>query len=103
MINIPYEKKKQNGSANEYKFYCYPEASQVYMWRRAEHPALWVYRARSSPVLWPFLGNFLWARLGRTMSKAHHLVFRRYVINGCSDIKCDVTAPHMHQSHDLLL
>ena len=37
------------------------------MWRRAEHLVLRVYRARSSPVLWPFLGNFLWARLGRAL------------------------------------
>ena len=31
------------------------------------------------------------------------LIFRCYVIWGCHDITCDITASHMHWSHDLLL
>ena len=48
-----------------------------------------------------FFGNFLWVHLGHTASEAHHLIFGPYVINECCDIICDITALHVHQSHDL--
>ena len=64
---------------------------------------LWVYCGHGSPILWPFLGNFLWAHLGCAVSEARHLIFGHYIIKECCDIICDVTAPHVHRSCDLLL
>ena len=54
-------------------------------------------------ALWPFLGNFVLTCFGCTVSEAHHLVFRCYIIWGHRDVMCDVTALHVHWSHDLLL
>ena len=54
-------------------------------------------------VLQLFSGNFVITCSGRTASKAHHLIFRCYIIDECHNIICDVTAPHMHWSCDLLL
>ena len=73
------------------------------VWHCVEHPALWVYCGHGALVLLPFLGNFGWAHFGYGMSKAHHLIFRCYIIKGHCDIMCDVTVPHVHWSHDLLL
>ena len=68
-----------------------------------DHPVLWVYLAHGSPVLQPFLGNILRMCLRCAASEVQHLVFGCYVINECCDIICDITVPHMHQSHDPLL
>ena len=54
-------------------------------------------------VLQLFSGNFMITRFRRTTSEVCHLVFGRYVIDEHRDIICDVTALHVHQSHDLLL
>ena len=54
-------------------------------------------------VLQPFSGNFMITRFRHAASEARHLIFGRYIIDECRDIICDVTAPHVHWSHDLLL
>ena len=54
-------------------------------------------------VLRLFSGNFQITHLGCTASEACLLVFRCYIVNECHDITYDVTAPHVHWSHDLLL
>ena len=54
-------------------------------------------------VLQLFSDNFLIMRFGRATSEVRHLTFGCYIINEHHDIICDVMAPHMHQSHDLLL
>ena len=54
-------------------------------------------------VLRPFSGHFVLMHFGRTASEAHHLIFGHYVIRGCCDVICDIMAPHVHWSCDLLL
>ena len=49
------------------------------------------------------LGNFGWVRFGCSASDVHHLICQCYVIKWHCDVICDVTAPHVHWSRDLLL
>ena len=67
-------------------------------------PALWVYHGHGS-LLQLFLGNFWWVHFGCATSKVRHPIFGcyRYIIKGCCDIICDITALHVHRSCDLLL
>ena len=43
-------------------------------------------------ALQPSSGNFM-----------RPLIFGRYIVNECHDVMCDVTAPHVHRSRNLLL
>ena len=51
----------------------------IYVWRLADHPAIWVVPARGFAA---FLGNFVLTRFGCTASEARHLFFRCYIIHG---------------------
>ena len=72
----------------------------IYMWHQADHPAIRVVPALGFAA---FLGNFSLTRFGHTVSEAHHLFLDVMSLGGCCDIVCDVTAPHVHGSCDLLL
>ena len=70
------------------------------VWHHTDHSAIQV---DHSQVLQLFSGNFVITRFGCPASKAHHLIFRCYIINEHCDVICDIMAPHMHWSCDLLL
>ena len=65
--------------------------------------ALGVLLPQYSCLSMAILGNFGWARFRHSTSEAHHLICQCYIIKQCCDIICDVTVPHVHWSHDLLL
>ena len=74
------------------------------VWCCAGHPALQVYHCRSAPVcLWPFWAILGWVHFGHSMSKVCHLICRCYIVKRYCDIICDITAPHICWSCDLLL
>ena len=54
-------------------------------------------------VLQPFSGNFQITHPRCAMSEVFLLVFGCYIVNECRDVTYDITMPHVHQSHDLLL
>ena len=56
-----------------------------------------------SCLLMAILGNFREVPFGHGGSEVHHLICQCYIIKQHCDIMCDITALHMHWSHDHLL
>ena len=66
------------------------------VWHLADHPAIWVVPALG---LVAFLGNFVLTHRVQSTSSYFWMLHRLW----CHDIMCDITALHVHWSHDLLL
>ena len=70
------------------------------VWHHTDHAAIQVVPARVSAAV---SGNFVIMHFRFAASKARHFIFRCYIIDECHDIICDITAPHVPQSCDILL
>ena len=60
---------------------------------------LWPWFSYSMTIFRQFSVGVPWS----TTSEACHLIFGCYIVKECCDIICDITVPHVHWSHDLLL